>query len=155
LIAIKLVMDSSDVPRLDDQLCFALYAASRSVVQAYQSLLEPLDVTYPQYLVMLVLWEDDGVTVGHLGERLYLDSGTLTPLLKRLEARGLIERRRARHDERVVEVHLTTAGKSLRKKAVAIPRELLCKAKLPLDQLVRLRDELHALTCTLRDERAA
>lgn len=148
-------MDSSDVPRLDDQLCFALYAASRSVVQAYQSLLEPLDVTYPQYLVMLVLWEDDAVTVGHLGERLYLDSGTLTPLLKRLEARGLIERRRAQHDERVVEVHLTSAGKSLRKKAVAIPRELLCKAKLPLDQLVRLRDELHALTCTLRGERAA
>jgi MarR family transcriptional regulator, organic hydroperoxide resistance regulator len=148
-------MDGSDVPRLDDQLCFALYAASRAVVQAYQSLLEPLDVTYPQYLVMLVLWEDDDVTVGHLGDRLHLDSGTLTPLLKRLEARGLIERRRARHDERVVEIHLTAAGRALKRKATAVPRELLCKAKLPLDQLVRLRDELHALTCTLRDDRAA
>jgi MarR family transcriptional regulator, organic hydroperoxide resistance regulator len=148
-------MDGSDVPRLDDQLCFALYAASRAVVQAYQSLLEPLDVTYPQYLVMLVLWEDADVTVGHLGDRLHLDSGTLTPLLKRLEARGLIERRRARHDERVVEIHLTAAGRALKRKATAVPRELLCKAKLPLDQLVRLRDELHALTCTLRDDRAA
>jgi DNA-binding MarR family transcriptional regulator len=148
-------MDSSEPPRLDDQLCFALYAASRAVVQAYQSLLEPLDVTYPQYLVMLLLWEEDGVAVGHLGDRLYLDSGTLTPLLKRLEVRGLIERRRARHDERVVEIHLTAAGRALKRKAIAIPRELLCKAKLPLDQLVRLRDELHALTCTLRDDRAA
>jgi DNA-binding MarR family transcriptional regulator len=145
----------ADHLRLEDQLCFALYAASRAVVQAYGPLLEPLGLTYPQYLAMLVLWEDDAINVKTLGERLHLDSGTLTPLLKRLEARGLVERRRARSDERVVEIHLTAAGRALRRKATSVPRELLCKSQLSLDQLVRLRDELQKLTCTLRDERAA
>jgi DNA-binding MarR family transcriptional regulator len=142
---------ASDPLHLDSQLCFALYAASRAVVQAYQPLLEPLDLTYPQYLVMMVLWEADGISVKQLGERLQLDSGTLTPLLKRLEAKKLLERRRARSDERVVELHLATAGRALRKRAAAIPREILRCTQLSLDQLVRLRGELQQLTCAVRD----
>jgi MarR family transcriptional regulator, organic hydroperoxide resistance regulator len=154
-LAIKLLMDGSDHLRLDEQLCFALYAASRAVVQTYGPLLEPLGLTYPQYLVMLVLWEDDGPSVKRLGERLHLDSGTLTPLLKRLEARKLVERRRASADERVVHIHLTAQGRALRRKAAAIPREILRCSQLSIDELGRLRDELATLTCTLRDERAA
>ena len=144
-------MNGSDALRLDNQLCFALYAASRAVVQAYGPLLEPLGVTYPQYIALLVLWESDGLSVKQLGERLQLDSGTLTPLLKRLEARGLLERRRATSDERVVEIFLTTQGRALRRRAAGIPREVLRCSQLSLDQLVRLRDELQQLTCAMRD----
>ena len=90
-----------DPLRLDQQLCFALYAASRAMTAAYQPLLDDLQITYPQYLVLLCLWEEDGLRVSRIGERLYLDSATLTPLLKRLEARGLVERRRSTADERV------------------------------------------------------
>lgn len=136
----------STPPRLDDQLCFALYAASRAVVQAYQPVLEPLGLTYPQYLALLVLWEEDGASVGRIGERLQLDSGTLTPLLKRLEAQELVERRRDADDERVVRIHLTAAGKRLRQRATEVPKALLCKARLPLGDIARLRDELHRLT---------
>ncbi|MFY0578782.1 MarR family winged helix-turn-helix transcriptional regulator [Cystobacter fuscus] len=102
----------TDVLRLDDQLCFALHAASRAMTGAYQPLLEELGVTYPQYLVLMALWEEDGARVSRLGERLYLDSATLTPLLKRLESRGLVERRRSQVDERVVEVFLTPEGRA-------------------------------------------
>jgi len=147
-------VNGSDALRLDSQLCFALYAASRAVVQAYGPLLEPLGITYPQYIALMVLWEADGLSVKRLGERLQLDSGTLTPLLKRLEARELVERRRATDDERVVEIFLTSQGRALRRKAAGIPREILCRAQLPLEQLVRLRDELQQLTCALRDDSA-
>ena len=99
---------------LNEQLCFALYAASRRMTAAYRPLLDALDLTYPQYLVMLVLWEQDGLTVRELGARLQLDSGTLTPLLKRLERAGLISRRRRVSDEREVEVGLTRSGRILR-----------------------------------------
>ncbi|MDX2090574.1 MAG: MarR family transcriptional regulator [Kofleriaceae bacterium] len=109
--------------KLDFQLCFALYAASRAVVRAYAPLLEPLGLTYPQYLVFLVLWEQDGVAVSQLGERLKLDSGTLTPLLKRLEERELLVRKRSTEDERVVLVHLTDAGRALQAQADAIPQQ--------------------------------
>src|SRR6478672_6210808 len=101
-------------PRLDDMLCFALYNATRAMTAAYAPLLAELELTYPQYLVMLVLWETDGLRVSAIGERLELDSATLTPLLKRLEAHELVERRRSTEDERVVEVFLTAAGKRLR-----------------------------------------
>lgn len=141
----------TDVLRLDDQLCFALYAASRAMTGAYQPLLEELGITYPQYLVLLTLWEEDGARVSRIGERLHLDSATLTPLLKRLEARGLVERRRSSEDERVVEVFLTAEGKRLRQKAQEIPLALLCKMKLPLADLARLRTTLQELTRTLRD----
>lgn len=109
-------------PQLDDQLCFALYDASRALIRAYGPLLEPLGITYPQYLALLALWEADGpITVGVLGERLGLDSGTLTPLLKRLEQIGLITRRRDPADERRVMVTLTAEGDALREPATRIP----------------------------------
>jgi DNA-binding MarR family transcriptional regulator len=143
-----------DVPRLDEQLCFALYRASRAVVRAYADLLAPLGLTYPQYLTMLVLWETDGVPVKRLGERLVLDSATLTPLLKRLEQQGLVSRRRDADDERVVRIHLTPAGRALQEKARDVPRALACKMGDDVDaelvaQIRRLRDELTGLACKL------
>ncbi|HEY6179021.1 MAG TPA: MarR family transcriptional regulator [Kofleriaceae bacterium] len=140
-----------DPQHLDEQLCFALYSASRAVTRAYAPLLEPLGLTYPQYLVLLVLWERDGVPIKQLGARLALDSGTLTPLLKRLAAQGLVQRRRGEDDERVVRIHLTAAGRALRSKARKVPMELACRAGYDLASeramrdLVRLRDELTAL----------
>jgi DNA-binding MarR family transcriptional regulator len=109
---------------LDRQLCFALYAASHAMTRAYQPLLAPLGLTYPQYLALLVLWQQDGLTVSQLGERLALESGTLTPLLKRLEAAGLVRRLRDAADERRVRLCLTAAGRDLRAQAAAIPRTL-------------------------------
>jgi len=141
-----------DPLHLDDQLCFALYSASRALTRAYAPLLAPLGLTYPQYLVLLVLWERDGLPVNRLGERLALDSGTLTPLLKRLEHQGVVERRRGDDDERVVRIHLTAAGRALRGKARKVPMDLACRAGYDLASersmrdLVRLRDELAALT---------
>ena len=109
---------------LKNQLCFPLYAAARQIAGLYAPLLKPLGLTYTQYLVFLVLWEEDGLKVGDLGERLFLDSGTLTPLLKKLEEKGLLARRRSEDDERVVRVFLTGAGRDLRAKAVGIPAAL-------------------------------
>jgi DNA-binding MarR family transcriptional regulator len=137
---------------LDDQLCFALYTASRALTRAYAPLLEPLGLTYPQYLVLLVLWQRDGVPVKEIGERLALDSGTLTPLLKRLDQQGLVQRRRGEDDERLVRIHLTAAGRTLWHRARKIPSELACRAGYDLAadrslrDLARLRDELTALT---------
>lgn len=142
---------AKDILRLDQQLCFALYAASRAVTRAYAPLLEPLGLTYPQYLVLLVLWEDDGVSVKQLGERLFLDSATLTPLLKRLEQQGLVTRRRDDDDERVVRIDLTEPGRALRAKARRVPEALACRAgcdpadSTALARLAHLREELHAL----------
>lgn len=140
----------SDHLRLDDQLCFALHAASRAMTAAYAPVLEKLELTYPQYLAMLVLWEQDGLRVSKIGERLQLDSATLTPLLKRLEARDLIERRRSDADERVVEVFLTTAGKRMRRQAAEIPRCMLDKFGLSIAELVQLRGQVKELTEKLR-----
>lgn len=144
----------SEELKLDNQLCFALYTASRAMTGAYQPILDELRVTYPQYLVLLTLWEEDGTRVSRIGERLNLDSGTLTPLLKRLESRGLIERRRSGDDERVVEVFLTTAGKRLKQRAKQIPAAMLCKLSLTLPELEKLRTTIQELTRALRDEGA-
>ena len=111
--------------RLDDQLCFPLYAAARAIQQHYRPLLAELGLTYPQYLVCLVLWEADGLSVSGLGQRLHLDSGTLTPLLKRMEKHGLVIRQRQADDQRVVTVHLTPAGQALEARAEAIPHQLI------------------------------
>jgi len=145
----------TDVTRLDDQLCFALHAASRAMTGAYAPLLDALDVTYPQYLVLLILWEEDGVRVSRIGERLHLDSATLTPLLKRLEARGVVERRRSTVDERVVEIFLTAKGKRLRGKAAEVGKEMFCKMQISLEDLGRLREELKSLTRRLQGDDAA
>ncbi|MCE4555913.1 MarR family winged helix-turn-helix transcriptional regulator [Roseateles cellulosilyticus] len=135
--------------RLDRQLCFALYSSSLAMTKIYKPLLAPLSLTYPQYLVMLVLWEADGaeavLSVGQLGQRLSLDSGTLTPLLKRLEALGYVERRRARDDERRVDVLLTPSGRKLRKLARDIPGQLAGASACELDELVSLTQRLQLL----------
>jgi DNA-binding MarR family transcriptional regulator len=139
--------------RLENQLCFALHAASRAMTGAYQPLLDELGITYPQYLVLLLLWEQDGARVSQLGERLHLDSGTLTPLLKRLESRGLVERRRSTADERVVEVFLSAAGKKLKRRAMEVPAAMLCKTGLSLAELEKLRNTLQELTRQLQGVR--
>jgi DNA-binding MarR family transcriptional regulator len=136
---------TAEILKLKNQVCFPLYAASRLVVQAYRPLLADLGLTYPQYLVMLVLWEEEGVSVGYLGERLYLDSGTLTPLLKRLEKQGLVERKRSAQDDRTVENWLTDEGRSLKESAVDIPTELVCNAQLEDEHLGELKTQLHEL----------
>ena len=131
-----------DVLKLDNQMCFPLYAASRLVVQAYRPLLDELGITYPQYLVLMVLWEKDGSSVSEIGARLSLDSGTLTPVLKRLAAQSLVKRRRSKHDDRAVENWLTERGRGLRARAVEIPTKLLCRTEIGLDEVLRLKAAL-------------
>jgi MarR family transcriptional regulator, organic hydroperoxide resistance regulator len=131
--------------QLDHQLCFALYSSSLAMTKLYKPLLEPLGLTYPQYLAMLVLWEGDGVTVSQLGERLMLDSGTLTPLLKRLEAAGLVQRLRDSADERRVLLQLTREGRALKRRALAVPEAVACAAGCELDELARLTARLKSL----------
>ena len=133
--------------KLDNQLCFAVYSASLAMTRLYKPLLEKLSLTYPQYLVMLALWETDGPTVSQLGERLSLDSGTLTPLLKRLETNGLVARLRDVADERRVHITLTPAGRKLKTRAVDVPACLLAASQCSLDELAGLTQELQ----TLRD----
>ena len=137
--------------KLDHQLCFALYSSSLAMTKLYKPLLAPLGLTYPQYLVMLVLWESDGLSVSTLGQRLSLDSGTLTPLLKRLEASELITRKRAEDDERRVDIFLTKSGRSLKKKAQSIPPELACATACSLEELSSLTRRLHELRVQLTD----
>ncbi|WP_342371725.1 MarR family transcriptional regulator [Propioniciclava soli] len=125
--------------RLDQQLCFALYAASRATTSTYRTALADIGLTYPQYLVMLTLWEQDGVTVSELGERLHLDSGTLSPLLGRLEAGGLVSRSRSAQDARLVRVSLTPAGSALRADAEAVHCALLERIDMEPEELLTLR----------------
>ena len=134
---------------LDNQVCFALYSTSLAMTKIYKPLLAPLGLTYPQYLAMLVLWEQDGIMVSELGERLYLDSGTLTPLLKRLEAMGLIARLRDVADERRVHVTLTTAGRKLKAKAAVIPACVVSAAGCSLSDLELLTRQVQALRLKL------
>jgi DNA-binding MarR family transcriptional regulator len=131
--------------RLDNQLCFALYSTSLAMTKLYKPLLEELQLTYPQYLVMMVLWEQDGMSVSALGDRLYLDSGTLTPLLKRMEQAGLLSRQRSTADERRVEVFLSLKGRSLKVQATRIPACVLAAADCPLDELIGLTQQVQAL----------
>jgi DNA-binding MarR family transcriptional regulator len=130
---------------LDNQLCFALYSASLAMTKLYKPLLDELGLTYPQYLVMLVLWERDGLMVSELGERLYLDSGTLTPLLKRLEAAGLVARTRDVQDERRVHISLTAAGRKLKARAQKIPGCVLSASQCSIPELVQLTGQILAL----------
>ena len=136
--------------RLENQLCFALYAASGLVTRAYRPLLEPLGLTYPQYLAMMALWEKAPRTVSDLGEALGLDSGTLTPLLKRMEAAGLVTRRRDAADERRVQVDLTDKGRHLQDKAADVPFALACALDLPGEEITALRASLQDLARRMR-----
>jgi DNA-binding MarR family transcriptional regulator len=135
----------SDPLLLDNQLCFALYSSSLLLTKAYKPLLGEIGLTYPQYLAMLVLWEGDAITVGTLGERLFLDSGTLTPLLKRLEAAKLVKRARSGADERQVFIHLTDKGRALKKAAASIPAKAAAATGLAIPELVNLRKQLGKL----------
>jgi DNA-binding MarR family transcriptional regulator len=134
---------------LDNQLCFALYSASLAMTKLYKPLLDELGLTYPQYLVMLVLWEGDGLMVSELGQRLYLDSGTLTPLLKRLEAAGLVSRLRAVEDERRVHVHLTAAGRKLKARAAKVPGCVLAASECSVPELMQLTERVRWLRARL------
>jgi DNA-binding MarR family transcriptional regulator len=130
---------------LDDQLCFALYAASRAVTARYRPMLEEIGLTYPQYLVMMLLWENDNQTVGQLGSRLALDSGTLSPLLKRLTAAGLVTRHRRVEDERSVSIALTEEGRALQDKAYRISEEMIAAIGFQTAEFAELKDRLRLL----------
>lgn len=136
---------------LDQQLCFGLYSASRLMTKAYGPFLDELDLTYPQYLVMLVLWENDGLSVKEIGKRLELDSGTLSPLLKKLIARKLVIKDRDENDERTVCVRLTSEGVALEKKAAPIPTKMFCKFSMKEKEFLELRDNLQKLIKALQE----
>ncbi|MGK5170010.1 MarR family winged helix-turn-helix transcriptional regulator [Geodermatophilus sp. CPCC 205761] len=131
---------------LEDQLCFALYAASRAMTARYRPMLDAIGLTYPQYLVMMLLWEEDHQTVGQLGTRLFLDSGTLSPLLKRLNTAGLVTRNRRLEDERSVSISLTEAGRALRDRAEAISGEIICALDLDRAEFSELKAKLQLVT---------
>lgn len=139
----------TDVLLLDNQLCFALHSASLAMTKVYKPHLDALGVTYPQYLALLVLWERDGLGVSELGERLFLDSGTLTPLLKRLEVGGLVNRRRDADDERRVVIRLTDAGRALKAQAAGIPACILGASGCDVQDVVRITGEVRALRARL------
>ena len=141
-----------DILSLDNQLCFALYACSKELLRKYEPVLAPLGLTYTQYIVMLALWEQEGQTVKSLGEALRLDSGTLTPLLKRMEAKGFLEKRRSARDERLVEVLLTGKGRALREQALEIPEKMLCITGFSSEVAAALRETLRAFLTRLREE---
>ena len=130
---------------LDNQFCFALYSASLAMTKAYKPLLDKLGLTYPQYLVMLVLWQEDGLLVKAIGEKLFLDSGTLTPLLKRLEASGFIVRARDLEDERQVRITLTREGRALKRRAQDIPQQVLCASGQSENAVASLRAQLSSI----------
>src|SRR6266849_2751677 len=137
---------AADLPLLlGNQLCFAIYSTAHAFNRVYKPLLDRLGLTYPQYLVMLALWERDGVPVKNIGERLFLDSGTLTPLLKRLEAAELIKRTRSTEDERQVLIALTPQGRALQEKARAVPHSILAAAACSVAELSAMKNEIVAL----------
>lgn len=139
--------------KLEDQLCFSIYACSHAITKAYHPLLQQLDLTYTQYLAMLVLWEQKRLSVKEVGERLHLDSGTLTPLLKKMEAKGLILRERCQKDERCVLVSATPQGMALREKALAVPRAVSCKAGISPEEAKIMYKLLHKILGALQEEK--
>lgn len=144
-------LNANSALQLDNQLCFALYSASLAMTKLYTPLLSALNLTYPQYLVLLVLWQQDGLTVTALGERLYLNSGTLTPLLKRMQATGFLVRERSQDDERRVLVSLTPAGKKLKARAASVPQCVAQAMGCPLSELMALTQQLKALRSQLNN----
>jgi DNA-binding MarR family transcriptional regulator len=142
-----------DCLKLENQLCFPLYAASKEVVRRYKPILEEFDLTYTQYIAMMILWEMKTVTVNKLGEHLYLDSGTLTPMLKKMESKGLIKRTRSELDERRVNVELTSEGEKLSRAAVKIPEQMSVCLKLTETEKHTLYSLLYKIINTLDDER--
>ncbi|MET4705771.1 MarR family transcriptional regulator [Frigoribacterium sp. UYMn621] len=144
---------AASAPRLDEQICFALYSASRALTARYRELLAPLGVTYPQYLVLMVLWERDAITVSELGERLQLDSGTLSPLIRRLESAGLVIRTRRSDDERAVEVTLSPAGAALQERSAGIPDQICAATGFDLEHIAALQSQVTELAAQVRGSR--
>ena len=138
-------MEKYDALKLSNQLCFPLYACARETIKLYKPHLDELDLTYTQYIAMMVLWEKKSVTVKELGEALYLDSGTLTPLLKKMEAKGLLSRRRSEQDERSLIVTLTEQGEALKEKAISVPYEMASCVRLDPDEAKELYRLLYKL----------
>jgi len=134
-----------DLLRLDNQLCFSLYVCSKEIIRQYKPLLDPYGLTYTGYIILMAIWEEDGITIKDLGERLYLDSGTLTPLLKKLESQGYITRSRSKKDERNVYITLTKKGRDFQDEALSIPEKMVCSLGLDMEEGKRLIDELHRL----------
>lgn len=134
----KLTISDDELLKLDNQICFALYVNSKEVIKKYKPLLEPLGLTYTGYITMLALWEEDQVTIKALGERLYLDSGTLTPLLKKMETKGYLKRHRSKEDERQVYISLTEEGRNLKKEAASVPKALMCATQMNEQSAVEL-----------------
>ena len=144
--------DEANALSFDQQICFPLYSAANAMVRAYRPLLKTLDLTYLQYIVMMVLWEEQGISVSSLGHKLHLDSGTLTPLLKRLEAKGLVIRQVSDKDERVKCLCLSESGLALKAQAASIPEKILCKTRVPLDSLLQLKAQCDQLLTALNEE---
>lgn len=138
-----------DSIKLSNQLCFPLYAASREIIKLYKPFLDKFNLTYTQYIAMLVLWEDEKSTVKDIGKKLHLDSGTLTPLLKKMESMGLIKRYRDINDDRVVIVELTEKGRSLKEDVTEVPYEIMCKVNMPIENALALKKLLDQLLETL------
>lgn len=138
-------MKPEDKLKLDNQLCFAVYVASKEIIKQYKPFLDPLGLTYTQYITLLALWEKSNISVKELGQRLFLDSGTLTPLLKKLEAMNLIERVRSSDDERLIIVSLTKKGLDLKKEVIDIPDKIICSTNLNIENAVSLKKHLDIL----------
>lgn len=147
--ASSLTMSKFENLKLKNQLCFALYAATNAITRLYRNRLNHLGLTYPQYLVMMVLWEKDGLTVKNLAEQLHLDSATITPLLKRLEAMGFVHRRRNTSDERVVNIFLSEKGREIESAVAEVQESVACQTGLPEYEFVDLRSTLHQLVDTI------
>ena len=143
--------NNPELLRLDNQLCFALYACSREIIKVYKPILDPLNLTYTEYVVLMALWEKDKIPVKDLGQRIFLDSGTLTPLLKKMAEKGLVARERSESDERSVIISLTSKGKALEKKCRDNPDKLICAAKLEQVDGDALMKNLHKMLSNFRD----
>lgn len=142
--------DKYDCLKLENQLCFPLYAASKEIIKQYTPFLKGIDLTYTQYITMMVMWEYKQMNVKELGEYVYLDSGTMTPVLKKLEEKGLVSRERSKKDERTLIVTITEAGEALKEKAVNIPKQLMNCVKLDIDDSQKLYELLYRLLDTLK-----
>ncbi len=146
---------NEEILKLDNQLCFPVYALSRLIIREYQPLLDKLQLTYPQYLVMLVLWEKDQITVNEISQKLILNTNTTTPLLKRMEAQGLISRTRSKSDDRKVIISLTEAGMALKEQAVRVPEELISRVssqEINMEEMLKFKKTLHTLIDYLNTE---
>ena len=145
-------MEEFEKLKLDNQICFPLYALSRKVIQLYKPLLDKYNLTYTQYITMLVLWEKENISLKELGEKLYLDSGTLSPVVKKLVKQGLVEKYRSQADERIVRLRLTSAGKEMKENAVEIPEKLNSQFEGNPETLVKLKNSLDQVLSQFKDE---